>query len=207
MITRIEPGQGTAAFSFPTIPPPSRSDAADQSQGSAVFRILSGQLKGRSGQAWLLADGVGQSRPDSPSESLLFQGPAWGTLLVDLGRDVDVGMINSYSWHQHAKINEHRELARQRYTVFGWVGNGSPDLGAAPEQEGWVRIARVNTDQFFNVRDRLDRPAQQAVSTTSADGRLGQYRYLLFEIFGHTLFGEIDVHAVSAVGPLSRERR
>ena len=207
VITRIERGEGTAAFAFPTIPPPSPSDAADQSQGSAVFRILSGQLKGGSGQAWLLADGVGQSKPDSPSESLLFQGPAWGTLLVDLGRDVDVGVINSYSWHQHAKIYEHRELARQRYTVFGWVGNGSPDLKNAPEQEGWVRIARVNTDQFFNVHDRLDRPAQQAVSITSADGRLGQYRYLLFEIFGYTLFGEIDVHAVPAVRRSSDERR
>lgn len=207
VITRIERGEETAAFAFPTIPPPSSSDAADQSQGSAVFQVLRGRLKHQSGSPALLSDGVGQMRADSPRESTFFQDHSWGTLLVDLGRDVNVAVINSYSWHQHRAMEEHRERARQRYTVFGWAGNGSPDLKNAPEQPGWIRIARVNTDRFFKVHDRLDRPAQQAVSITSADGQLGEYRYLLFEVFGHTLFGEIDVHAVPAVRRSSDERR
>jgi hypothetical protein len=146
-------------------------------------------------------------RADSPRESIFFQNQSWGRLLVDLGREVDVAVINSYSWHQHRAVEEHRERARQRYTVFGWAGNGSPDLKMAPEQPGWIRIARVNTDRFFKVHDRLDRPAQQAVSITSADGQLGEYRFLLFEVFGYTLFGEIDVHAVPAVRASSDERR
>jgi hypothetical protein len=207
VITRIERGEETAAFAFPAIPPPSDSDAADQSQGSAVFQVLRGRLKQQSGSPALLGDGAGQLRADSPRESTFFQDHSWGTLLVDLGRDVNVAVINSYSWHQHRAMEEHRERARQRYTVFGWAGNGSPDLKKAPEQEGWIRIARVNTDKFFDVHDRLDRPAQQAVSITSADGRLGEYRYLLFEVFGHTLFGEIDVHAVPAVSASSVEGR
>ena len=207
MVTRIERGKETAAFAFPTIPPPSNSDAADQSQGSGVFQVLRGRLKHQSGSPALLGDGVGQMRADSPRESTFFQDHSWGTLLVDLGRDVNVAVINSYSWHQHRAMEEHRERARQRYTVFGWAGNGSPDLKKAPEQEGWIRIARVNTDKFFDVHDRLDRPSQQAVSITSASGQLGEYRYLLFEVFGHTLFGEIDVHAVPAVSPSSVEGR
>ena len=207
VITRIERGEETAAFTFPTVSPPSNSDAADQSHGSAVFRVLRGRLNQQSGSPALLGDGAGQMRADSPRESTFFQDQSWGTLLVDLGRELDVAVINSYSWHQHRAVEEHRERAKQRYTVFGWVGNGSPDLKNAPKQQGWIRIARVNTDQFFNVHDRLDRPAQQAVSITSADGRLGEYRYLLFEVFGHTLFGEIDVHAVSAVRRSFDERR
>lgn len=207
VITRIERGEETAACTFPTIPPPSNSDAADQSQGSAMFRVLRGRLNQQSGSPALLGDGAGQMRADSPRESTFFQDQSWGTLLVDLGREVDVAAINSYSWHQHRVIEEHRERARQRYIVYGLAGNGSPNLKNAPDQEGWVRIARVNTDQFFNVQDRLDRPAQQAVSITSADGGLGQYRYLLFRVLGSTLFGEIDVHAVPAVRASSDERR
>lgn len=207
VITRVERGEETAAFIFPTIPPPSNSDAADQSHGSAVFRVLRGRLNQQSGSPAMLGDGAGQMRADSPRESTFFQDQSWGTLLVDLGREVDVAVINSYSWHQHRVVKEHRERAQQRYMVFGWVGDGSPDLKNAPEQQGWIRIARVNTDQFFKVHDRLDRPAQQAVSITSADGRLGEYRYLLFEVFGPTFFGEIDVHADSAVRRSSDERR
>ncbi len=207
VITRIERGEETAAFTFPTIPPPSNSDAADQSQGSAMFRVVRGRLNQQSGSPALLGDGAGQMRADSPRESIFFQNQSWGRLLVDLGREVDVAVINSYSWHQHRAVEEHRERARQRYTVFGWAGNGSPDLKMAPEQPGWIRIARVNTDRFFKVHDRLDRPAQQAVSITSADGQLGEYRFLLFEVFGYTLFGEIDVHAVPAVRASSDERR
>ena len=207
VITRIERGEETAAFTFPTIPPPSNSDAADQSQGSAMFRVLRGRLKQQSGSPDLLGDGAGQIQADSPRESTFFQDQSWGTLLVDLGRELDVAVINSYSWHQHRAVEEHRDRAKQRYTVFGWAGSGSPDLKNAPEEQGWIRIARVNTDQFFNVHDRLDRPAQQAVSITSADGRLGEYRYLLFEVFGHTLFGEIDVHAVPVVRLSSNEGR
>jgi len=55
------------------------------------------------------------------------------------------------------------------------------------------------------VASRLDRPAQQGCSITSATGTLGRYRYLLwevkpsrfpdFKIPNHTFYGEFDVYA------------
>ena len=58
----------------------------------------------------------------------------------------------------------------------------------------WTRITRVNSDQFFKVNERLDRPAQQACSITAASGNLGRFRYLLWHTKGSTFFGEFDVY-------------
>ena len=78
-----------------------------------------------------------------------------------------------------------------------------PESSVAPAEAGWVRIARVNTDDFFQVEDPLDRPAQQACSITSARGEIGRFRYLMWEVEGvtgfetestnNTFYGEFDV--------------
>lgn len=64
MITRIESGDGTAAFKFPTISSPSSEDYADQSMGHATARVVEGQLNedagGRSSISVLL-NGSGQT--------------------------------------------------------------------------------------------------------------------------------------------------
>ena len=44
VIARIEPGNGTPAFQFPTIEPPSADDYADASQGHVDIRVLRGRL-------------------------------------------------------------------------------------------------------------------------------------------------------------------
>jgi hypothetical protein len=44
VVTRIERGDWTAAFHFPTIEPPSREDYADQTFGHASIRVVQGRL-------------------------------------------------------------------------------------------------------------------------------------------------------------------
>lgn len=197
IITRIEPGDGTADFRFPTIPPPSREDYADQASGHATIRVAHGGLQiepNRSGPVSVLVDGAGQSRQDSPGESAFFRSRPGGSILMDLGRVISIRQINSYSWHQHEQIEEHRERARQRFTLYGYAGDQLPGLDLPPEESGWTRIARVNSDRFFRVNDRLDRPAQQACSISAAKGNIGRFRYLLWEVKPSTFYGEFDVH-------------
>ena len=197
IITRIEPGDGTAAFRFPSIAPPSRGDYADQASGKAKIQVVHGELHGGpklGGPASVLVDGTGQSMQDSPRESAFFKSRSGGGILIDLGQAVSISRINSYSWHQHEEIEEHRERARQRFVVYGYAGDELPDLELSPMKSGWTRIARINSDKFFRVNDRLDRPAQQACSISAAEGAIGRFRYLLWEVRPTTFYGEFDVY-------------
>lgn len=201
IVTRIEPGDGTSAFQFPTIGSPSASDYADQSQANATIRVVQGQLRshpGQSGAATVLLDGTGQSQQDAPGESAFFQDRAYGSFLVDLGEVVNIFRINSYSWHQHNIDPTHRSRAQQRFTLYGFSGDELPDSTLPPDEAGWTRIARVNSDRRFKVRELLDRPAQQACSISSADGDIGRFRYLLWEVKRNTFFGEFDVFVSSS---------
>ena len=196
VMTRIESGDGTAAFRFPTIDPPSSEDYADQALGHANIRVAQGRLKthrGQPGSAAVLLDGAGQSHQDSPDESAFFEDGSNGCFLVDLGQVISVTKINSYSWHQHETLEEHRHRALQRFTLYGYSGDQLPDMTLSPRRAGWKRIARVNTDRSFEVHEPLERPAQQACSITAAHGEIGRFRYLLWVTEGHTFFGEFDV--------------
>ncbi len=198
VMTRIEQGDGTAAFHFPTIEPPSSEDYADQAFGHASIRVLQGQLDNKpgpnhSGSAAVLLDGRGQPHQDAPMKSAFFEYRSGGSFLVDLGQAILVTKIISYSWHQNMRLEEHRHRATQRFTLYGFSGDQLPDMELSPRHVGWTRIARVNTDIFFEVDEPLDRPTQQACSITAAHGEIGRFRYLLWVAQGGTFFGEFDV--------------
>ena len=199
ILTSIEAGDGTAAFRFPSIPPPSADDDADRSQGRSSIRVTHGTLgrdAGRlGGAAEVLLDGEGQSKQDSPRESVYFSPGPDGAFVVDLGRVMPVKRIHSYSWHQNEAIAAHRERAQQCFTLYGWTGDDAPDFNLPPEEAGWTRIARVNTDESLHVEKRLDRPAQQACAISAESGDIGRFRYLLWEVRGGTFYGEVDVFA------------
>ena len=198
ILTRIESGDGTEQFQFPTISSPSKDDIADQSKGGATITAPQGKLRtarSLSPNPNVLIDGRGQSKQDSPRESLFFENGRYGSLLMDLGRAVSIRKINSYSWHQHNRIEDHRVRAHQGYVLYGFAGETPPSAEAVGDPDsGWVRIARVNSDQFFQVHQKLDRPAQQACSIFASKGELGKYRYLLWDVKAPTFFGEIDVY-------------
>ena len=198
ILTRIESGDGTENFRFPTISSPSKKDIADQSKGGTRITVPQGKLRtprSFTPNPSVLIDGRGQTKQDSPRESLFFENGRYGSLLMDLGRAVSIRKINSYSWHQHNRIEDHRVRAHQGYVLYGFAGETPPSAEAfADPGSGWVRIARVNSDQFFQVNQKLDRPAQQACSIFASKGELGNYRYLLWDVKAPTFFGEIDVY-------------
>jgi hypothetical protein len=203
---RIESGDETPAFRFPTIEPPSDRDYADAKQGHAVMRLARGALlsggPGASGPLERLLDGKGQSRADAPEESVFFQDGTSGLLLLDLGSAVAISKINTYSWHQHGLFAGNRIRAVQKFTLYGFAGDEPPAVDGPLTETGWVPIARVNSDDFFGVVKLLDRPAQQACSISAAQGIIGRYRYLLWEVqpsffngLNNTFYGEFDVYA------------
>ena len=197
IVTRLEAGDETPAFIFPTISPPSNSDYADVANGKASIRAIHRELEGSSlggGPVSVLIDGEGQSKQDSPRQSAFFSSHWKGNyFLMDLGKPISISRINSYSWHQHNDIEEHRERARQRFTLYGFAGDEPPAVGNHGKT-GWTRIARVNSDKLFHVNERLDRPAQQGCEISATSGDLGRFRYLLWHVKGSTFFGEFDVH-------------
>ncbi len=209
VMIRIEQGDETPAFRFPTIPPPSASDYADQSRGHARVEWWptdEADQKNRphahSGPPELLIDGRGQRGEDEPSESVYFYDGANGLVLLDLGQTIPISQIRTYSWHRSQFDPDLRRRAVQRYTLWG-CGEAKPSsLPTSAQPSGWTRIARVNTDTFFRVKEEPDRPPQQACSLFSAAPAIGEFRYLLFEVVPtpleegrprHTFFGEIDV--------------
>lgn len=203
IMTRIESGDETAAFLFPTISSPSRNDYADTSQGVASIQVAQGALRAdgsESGPASVLLDGTGQDRQDAPQQSAFFTGRESGSFVIDLGHAISISKVNTYSWHQHNLIEEHRNRAQQMFTLFGYAGNEAPSLSPSPKKAGWERIARVNSDRFFQVNEKLDRPAQQACSIQAANGDIGKYRYLLLHTKRSTFYGEIDVFAAEELG-------
>ena len=204
---RIEPGDGTAAFRFPTIEPPSSSDDADRARGEATIRVVRGALRTNvpipSGPPELLLDGRGQSQPDSPAESVFFDDNTPGALLLDLGRSLAINRINTYSWHQN-RDSDVRVRAVQKFMLYGFVGDGAPAADDPLVETGWELLARVNSDDLFRVVQAADRPAQQACSISGPRGSIGRYRYLLWEVqptlgrnlrsLNNTFYSEIDVY-------------
>jgi ferric-dicitrate binding protein FerR (iron transport regulator) len=210
VVVRIEQGTETSDFQFPTIPPPRSSDFADAGQGNSTIEWWPSNLNDKrnhpskkSGPLELLINGKGQTTEDSPSESVFFRDGANGLFLIDLGASVPVAKINTYSWHRNWEDPALRRRAVQRFTLWGCGGEKPNTLPTSKENAGWTRIARVNTDAFFQVKSEPDRPPQQACSIFSGDNAIGQFRYLLFEVSPtpmpdglpprHTFFGEIDV--------------
>ncbi len=210
VLIRIEQGNETSAFQFPTIPPPGNHDYADADYGNARIQWWPTDRSDErndpspdSGPFDLLVDGRGQTEEDSPAESVFFRDGANGLILIDLGSEIPISRINTYSWHRNRADPDLRRRAVQRYTLWG-CGAEKPDaLPISGESTGWTRIARVNTDAFFQVKEDPDRPAQQACSIFSGDQAIGTFRFLLFEVSPtpmpdgfrprHTFLGEIDV--------------
>ena len=192
-LTKIESGDGSKSFIFPTIRPPSNHDYADSSRGLASISVGKGEILKQPNwevNPMSLVDGKGQTEPDSPRESVFLQRQdgTYGNLLIDLGQEIGIDMVNSYSWHQHPRIKDHKNRAKQVFTLYGLKDEKLP-----AKETGWDRIVRVNSDRFFDVHEDIDRPAQQACSIFASKGQIGRYRYLLIEVHGPTFFGEIDV--------------
>jgi hypothetical protein len=206
VMVRIESGESSPNFAFPTIEPPTDQDDADATQGMASIKMVLGNLKSGnrpSADPAVLIDGRGQAVPDAPEASVFFENNERGRLLMDLGALLMIQKINTYSWHQAEEVHN-RFRAPQKYTLYGYGGETLPETGGELEIAGWEKIVRVNSDDFFDVDSLLDRPAQQACSISGTGGVIGRYRYLLWDVhatasdephtYNHTFYGEFDVY-------------
>jgi len=187
-VEHIPSGEAAAAFAFTNVPPPSRSDAGTR----AAYSLLQGRKDSNSGSLDLLSDGKLPNLADQPSQNFFFAaGTDGGRLLIELERPTDISSVNTYSWHPS-------ERGPQVYTLYASDGKAAdfqmrPPSGTDLEKAGWRRIAHVDT--------RSGGGGQHGVSISEAEGLLGQYRYLLFDIeptetsnpFGNTFYSEIDV--------------
>lgn len=215
ILIRIERGTETPDFIFPTIPPPSDQDFADANASTGVTLELDsiGEEEGKKNAApnsappSILFDGKAQANHDDPTESFFFRDSTTGYLLFDLGSTKPVSEIMTYSWHRNRMEPEKTMRAVQRFTLWGCRNERPSTLPGSEHSAGWTRIARVDTDAFFHVKESPDRPPQQACHIFSNTDSLGEFRYLLFEVLPtstyddiaprHTFFSEIDIFTSS----------
>ena len=193
----------TAAFKFPSVPAPSRTDAAT----NAKFTIVDGGSDENGGGLRKLHDGKLPSEADEPAEDFFFNaGTEGGRILVDLGGALDLRQINTYSWHPGTR-------GPQVYQLYASDGQGEsfqlrPGHGTNLDKCGWSLLARVDTRPKEG-----NSGGQYGVSISAPEGTIGKYRYLLFDIsrteaeddFGNTFYSEMDVvakdNASAAVAP------
>lgn len=182
---------GSPGFQFKNVPAPSRGDAATK----AKFTIVDGERDGNGGELAQLHDGRLPSEDDQPARNVFFaQGTDGGRLQIDLGANTTIKQINTYSWHAGSR-------GPQVYKLYASDGTGDAfkaeaKRGTDPRSCGWTLLATVDTRPGEGQGG-----GQYGVSISESSGNIGQFRYLLFDIFrtetrdafGNTFYSEIDV--------------
>lgn len=154
--------------------PPSADDDADQSRNPrAVFTYIPSYGKpdpeaGAIGNRLpRLNDGKIPENDDDHANNVWFDTARHSRILLDLGANMDIARINVYSWHAGA-------LAPQQYTL--WASDRAmPDPAPEDLSKEWWFIARVDTRP-------LGEGGKHGSSINSKRGKIGRYRYLLFDI-------------------------
>ncbi|MEO0444822.1 MAG: hypothetical protein AAF191_01965 [Verrucomicrobiota bacterium] len=213
VMVQIEQGADTPEFQFPSIPPPSPDDFASTQKVSIDCRINEAGISAAapaSAPPEVLVNGRAQSSADDPNESFFFRPDSVGYLTFDLGEVRPVSRIHTYSWHRNRSHPEMTLRAVQRFTVWGSNDVLPRDLPRDTASTGWTLICEVDTDVYFQVDKNAIRPTQQACRISPPSGKLGNFRYLLFEMLPttdydsilprHTFFSEIDIFTATDEG-------
>src|SRR6266568_1365582 len=96
------------AFKFKTVSPPSKNDAAT----GAKFSIVDGEQDENGGGLDKLHDGKLPTEEDQPTENFFFNaGTEGGRIAIDLGTEMEIKQVNTYSWHASTR-------AAQVYTLY-----------------------------------------------------------------------------------------
>jgi hypothetical protein len=179
-------------FKFKNVPSPVANDAA----ANAKLTLIDGNIDAGSAELSALIDGRLPTDEDEPGANVFFSaGSSGGRFRMDLGRSIEIAQINSYSWHPNSR-------GPQLYKLYAADDYESLDLdpkrGVDPATRGWKFIATVST-----LPQQGEDGGQYGASVTDSSGRLGSYRYLLFDCYvtelydnwGNTFYSEIDVIA------------
>ena len=194
VVVTVDRNTGNAAthdFTFAHVPSPVADDVA----AKAKVALVDGERDENGGGLGGLIDGLLPHDEDEPGANFFFNaGTPGGRFLIDLGSAIDIAQVNTYSWHPSTR-------GPQIYTLYASDGsaptfNPTPRNGVDPTAAGWTRITAVDT-----MPKNGDMGGQYGVSITDRTGRLGRFRYLLFECavtetlddYGNTFYSEIDV--------------
>ena len=181
----------SSTFQFKNVPSPVKDDLAS----SARLFLIDGQLDQGSGDLAALTDGRLPTDEDEPGSNCFFSaGSSGGRFSMDFARVVEIGQINSYSWHPNSR-------GPQLYRVYGADGSdprfdAKPKRGIDPSSVGWKYIATVGT-----IPESGEDGGQYGVSIGDGRSAIGKFRYLLFDCYatelnddwGNTFYSEIDV--------------
>jgi len=181
----------TSAFKFKNVPSPVKDNAA----AKATLKLVVGRADGNSAGLQALTDGVLPENDDDPSSNFFFNaGSDGGRFLLDLGTSLEIAQVNTYSWHANTR-------GPQVYNLFASDGtdatfNPAPDSHTDPASCGWRLIATVDTRPAHGPNG-----GQYGVSVSDTGGKLGKFRYLLFDSipteyddpWGNTFFSEVNV--------------
>jgi hypothetical protein len=183
----------TPQFKFKSAPSPSKGNAASH----AKLKLVLGQRDPGGADLSALTDGALPVDEDQPAANFFFNAGSYGgRFRFDFGEAIEISQVNTYSWHSSSR-------GPQLYNLFATDGsdpkfNPEPDGRTDPASCGWKLIATVDT------RPKQGDPGgQYGVSITGSTGKLGKFRYLLFDVvptetddpWGNTFFSEIDVIA------------
>ncbi|MCB9852096.1 MAG: alpha-mannosidase [Phycisphaerales bacterium] len=173
---------------------PVEDDYADQGAGNGVdFRpyIKGGEWRPhgasgvKDGKFVRLNDGQVAQNNDDTSRCIWYDSE--GRFFCDLGKDVSIDRINTYSWHVSNR-------APQYFSLWGAKGKDmpSPEIKFGDTKD-WDLIAVVDSR-------KLGEGKIHGSSISAKHGKLGPYHHLLWiaENMGMgTFFTEIDIHAAN----------
>ncbi len=188
------------AWSFKTIPRPSKSDLA----AGARVTLAGNEFEQGGADGAVLVNGVLPTDSlDLSEEALLNNRNAnGGNLVIDLGCVQPVTAVASYSWHEWEVDQGSR--APQVYTLYGSAAENPDPTSLA----GWTKIADVDT-RPNSTGAKWN--GQHGVFIKDSAGKLGEFRYLLLALqrtrsplqsnvnMTGTLFSEIDVHGAATL--------
>jgi hypothetical protein len=152
---RNEGETASAAFKFKNVSQPAKLDAAEK----ATFTLVDGQADTNGGDLTKLHDGRLPREEDQPSENFFFRpGTAGGRIRIDLGTNLVIKQINTYSWHPGTR-------APQVYRLYG--GDGSaPGFNAEPKRDTDPNRADGKLSRKLTPGRRTARAAASMVSAS-----------------------------------------
>ncbi len=188
----------SAEYKFFGVPPPRRSAAID-----AAFSIVDGRRDGSSADVDTLRSLTLPDEEDEPGANFFFSpGSDGGRILIDLGKTIGIGEIDTYSWHPSSRGPQVYQLYASDGAAAGFVN--APARPRDPAQCGWKLIANVDTRAKYGQTG-----GQYGVSIRdSAAAAIGTYRYLLFDVRaanpadvdGNTFYSKIVILDANAAG-------
>lgn len=188
------------AWSFKTIPRPSKSDIATNAQ----VTMAANQFEAAAADGFVLVNGLLPTDSLDLSEAALLSNTDAedGRLVLDLGRVQPVAAVATYSWHEWDVDQGSR--GPQVYTLYGSAA-ANPDPARL---DAWTKLAEVDTRPN---KTGAKWNGQHGVFISDSSGKLGEFRHLLFALertrsplqpdprLTGTLFAEIDVHTAQTL--------